>query len=171
MKYFLSKFRFLRAYFSPFKPPKVRLYIGKVTLGTPYFFPRRWVNDKSKPGYLKAVKKHIGFDFVSLGWKSKWHDTDYRFEWGPMWSFVFFGLQIALSFNVDEPDHYWPCWLYYVNNTNKSDPTEERIAQSMEDFPCIWISHKKTGTERICYWYQVLKKKWVVSLPSFELRQ
>ena len=88
IKYFIKDFDFLRAYNSPFKAPKLKWYCGKIALGTPYFFPRRWIKNPDKSGYLKAVPKKIGFDFVPLGWKTKW--DSYRFEWSPMISFVFF---------------------------------------------------------------------------------
>lgn len=84
------KLEWMRIYFSPFKPIVPRFYIGKISVGTPYFYPRKWVKDKEKPGYLKAIPRKIGFDFVTLGWKTKWEETDYRHEWNPIWSFVFF---------------------------------------------------------------------------------
>src|SRR5690606_5714013 len=96
IKYFFSKFYFLRVYFSPFKPFLPKFYIGKIRIGTPYFFPRRWIKNPNKPGYLKAVPRKICFDFVQLGYKTKWDDFDYRFEWNPIWSFVLFKFQMAL---------------------------------------------------------------------------
>jgi hypothetical protein len=107
IKYFIKDFDFLRAYNSPFKAPKLKWYCGKIALGVPYFFPRKWVkatperahqatldciksteefNERnpeyarsirpydeifaSKMNYSYAVPKKIGFDFVSLGWKT-----------------------------------------------------------------------------------------------------
>src|SRR5690349_21002029 len=96
----MGKFTFLKAFFSPFKRPKIRLYIGEIVIGTPYFLPRRWVKSKEKPGYWNAVPKKIGFDFVGLGWKTKY--DSYRFEWAPVWSFVFIKWQIALIFVAPE---------------------------------------------------------------------
>jgi len=109
IKYFIKDLDFLRAYNSPFKAPRLKWYCGKVALGTPYFFPRKWVKatpalaikaavqktrdtrqwNKNNPQYLRreksfrelydesltrlhAVPKKIGFDFVPLGWKTKW---------------------------------------------------------------------------------------------------
>lgn len=48
LKYFFRKFRFLKALNSPFKPFKLKWYIGKVAIGTPYFFPRKWIKNKDK---------------------------------------------------------------------------------------------------------------------------
>jgi len=77
--------------------------------------------------YEFATPKKIGFDFVDLGYKTKWTDTDYRFEWSPRLSFVFFGYQFAITVTAPERDHYWEAWLYYENHTDKSLTKEERI--------------------------------------------
>jgi hypothetical protein len=198
IKYFIKDFDFLKVYNSPFRNPKLRLYIGKVAVGTPYFFPRKWVkatperatkaalqeiddvikyNERSseykrtvksfddlfneKMRYNYAEPKKIGFDFVSLGWKTKWTNTDYRFEWSPIWSFVFFKWQIAITFIAPEVHHYWECWLYYSRNTDKTKSMNERIEQARKEFPCVWISTKDGIEEKICYWDLVLKPKYL----------
>ena len=155
IKYLIKKLDFLKVYNSPFKLPIPKLYIGKVALGTPYFLPRIW--DKNG----KSKLKKIGFDIVGLGWKTKWTDTDYRFEWSPIWSFVFFGFQIAITFVPIEVHHYWECWLYYVNHTNKTESTKERIKQARKEFPCVWISSKNGIKTETCYWNVILKNKWL----------
>jgi hypothetical protein len=106
-----------------------------------------------------AVPKKIGFDFVSLGWKTKWTDTDYRFEWSPVWSFVFFGYQIAVTFVAPEMEHYWECWLCYTRNTDKTKSVKERLEQAKKEFPCNWTTTKNGVTEEICYWDLILKNK------------
>lgn len=198
IKYFFSKFWWLKVYFSPFEPIKPRFYIGKVAIGTPYFFPRKWVkatpelahkavleyikNEESfnklnptharkiktyeeiyqqKLKYEFAITKKIGFDFVDLGWKTKWSNTDIRYEWSPVWSFVFFKWQIALIFVPEHADHYWECWLIYEKHTDKSKSKIERIRQAKKIFPCIWTSHYKDKTETICYWDLILKDKYL----------
>ena len=72
----MKKLRYLKAYFSPFKPLKPRFYVGKTAIGTPYFYPRRTVKSKTKPGWSEFVPKKIGFDFVDLGWKTKYSIED-----------------------------------------------------------------------------------------------
>jgi hypothetical protein len=158
IKYFVKGFRWMKSYNSPFKPPVPKFYLGKVAVGTPYFLPRRWVKDKTKPGHHKAVPKRFSFDFVSMGWKTKW--DSYRFEWSPVWSFVFFKWQMAITFVAPEQSHYWECWLYYTNNTDKKLSTKERIEIARKEYPCNWTI--STGGERtsICYWDVVLKKKY-----------
>lgn len=159
----MNKFTFLKIYFSPFRTIIPSFYIGKLRYGTPYFFPRRWVKSKDKKGYLNAIPKKIGFDFVDLGWKTKWEADDYRHEWSPIWSFVFFKWQAVIMFVPDtDQSHYWECWLYYSRNTDKNKSTEERIKDAREGFPCTWTSHYGDGREEtICYWDKILKEKYL----------
>lgn len=155
----MNKFTWLKTYFSPFKSIIPKLYIGKVAIGTPYFFPRKWVKDKDNPGCLKAASKKIGLDFVDLGWKTKWSNDDFRHEWSPIWSFVFFGYQIALMFVPIHSSYYWECWLYYELRTDKTKTTKERLKEAKEGFPCRWIIYSKNGEVKICYWDLILKDK------------
>lgn len=150
------KLKWMKVYFSPFKPPIPKLYIGKLAIGTPYFFPRRWVKNKEKPGYLKAIPKKLGFDFVELGWKTKY--DDFRFEWAPIWSFVFFKWQIAITFIAPHQDHFWECWLEYTHRTDSSKSNTKRIEEAKKNNPCIWTVHE-TGKRKktVCYWDYILK--------------
>ena len=194
MKYFLKGFDYLRAYNSPFKPPKLKWYCGKIAIGTPYFFPRKWVKatqeraheatlehiknteefNKSNPEYarniktydeifvdkmkyLYAVPKKIGFDFVPLGWKTKY--DSYRHEWNPMISFVFFKWQIVLMFIPEHDMHYWESWLYYTRETKGT--TAERIAQCRKEAPQTWTSHSEGKKETTDYYNLILKRKWL----------
>ena len=189
-------FDFLRAYNSPFKAPKLKWYCGKIALGTPYFFPRKWVKatperahqatldciksteefNKRNPEYTRsirpydeifankmnssyAVPKKIGFDFVPLGWKTKWRSDDYRFEWSPMISFVFFKWQIAVKFIPEHDMHYWEAWLQYTRETKGT--TAERVAQCRKEAPQTWTSHSEGKKETTDYYNLILKKKWL----------
>ena len=186
-----EKFEWMGVYFSPFKAPVPKFYVGGVAVGVPYFYPRRWVkatpkrateaalkeiqrlneanNGKRVPSFEEVYKeklryeyvvdKKIGFDFVGLGYKTKWSDTDYRFEWGPIWSFVFFGWQVAVSFKVPYPEHYWVCWLTYKNDTYST--TRMKIHKAKEVNPEIWTSSFSGKKETVCYWDKVLKDKWL----------
>ena len=113
--------------------------------------------DKMKHSY--AVPKKIGFDFVGHGWKTKWTPTDYRHEWNPVWSFVFFKWQIALIFNPIEAYHYWECWLYYSRHT--TGKVETRLKKARKKFPCVWNSTKDGVETKTCYWDVILKEKWL----------
>jgi len=185
---------FLKAINSPFKPFKLKWYMGKVAIGTPYFYPRKWIEatpklaKKATLEYIKkeeeynkrnpestrkiksyeeiynerlrysyAIPKKIGFDFIGLGWKTKWKDIDYRFESAPIWSFVFFKWQIAITFIAPEQDHYWTAWLYYERNTDKTKSKAERIEQCKKEYPMVWSVYTKEGTEKVDYYTKILK--------------
>lgn len=150
------KFEWLRIYFSPFKPIKPKFYFGKIALGTPYFYPRVWKDNPEKPGYKIAVPKKFGFDIVGLGWKTKWSSTDYRHEYSPIWSFVFFGYQVALTFVPEHQNHYWECWLYYDRETKGK--TKDRLQQAREEFPCVWSNITNDTEVKTCYWDLILSK-------------
>ena len=105
-----------------------------------------------------AVPKKIGFDFVRLGWKTKY--DDYRHEWNPLISFVFFKWQIALMFIPDHDSHYWESWLYYTRETKGT--TKQRIAQCRKEAPQRWTTTESDGTRRtIDYYNKILKRKWL----------
>ena len=115
-----------------------------------------------------AVPKKIGFDFVRLGWKTKYRDHDYRFEWAPLLSFVFFKWQIAVIVRAPEQDHYWEAWLYYEYATDKRLPKWLRVRHCREQFPLLWtVYHKnpKTGEttdkETVDYYNHILKSKYL----------
>lgn len=115
-----------------------------------------------KMRYSYAVPKRVGFDFVGLGWKTKWSGTDYRHEWNPVWSFVFFGLQIAVIFRPEHETQYWEAWLYYTNNTDKSKSVQERVKQCREGFPITYTSYRKgEEKETVDYYTKVLKRKYI----------
>lgn len=156
MKWFKRTFYWLSVYYSPFVKPKVQLYVGKIAVGTPIFYPRRMV--RADNGW-KFVKKYIGFDFVSLGWKTKWSSTDYRFEWNPVWSFVFWKWQIALIFVPVEYSNYWEGWLYYHYNTKGT--MRERIEACKKEFPMKATIYKH-GEEpySVNYYDIILKNKY-----------
>jgi len=153
---------FLKALNSPFKPFKLKWYIGKIAIGTPYFYPRKWIQSKEKKNYLTPIPKKIGFDFVELGWKTKWTNTDYRFEWSPLISFVFFKWQIAVIFQAPEKSNYWESWLYYEYNTDKSKSQKERIEQCQREFKQNWISYKDDKEIKINYYEFILKEKYLI---------
>ena len=156
----MNKFTYIKALWSPFKPFKLKWYVGKIAIGTPYFFPRKWVPNPEKPGSSKAVPKKIGFDFIGLGWKTKWEATDYRFEWSPVLSFVFFGYQIAVTVVAPYQDEYWESWLYYERNTDKTKSKQERTEQCIREFPQTYKQHSNEGTRIINYYDLILKDRY-----------
>lgn len=199
LKYKLKELRYWKILFSPFRPFRIRFYIGKTAIGVPYFLPRKWVkatpelahkatlehikseerfnelNPKyarkaqpyekiyqDKMRYKYAVPLKVGFSSCGLGWKTKWTDKDYRYEWGPVLSFVFFGYQIAVMIGHKHASHYWEAWLYYEYQTDKTKSRKERIAECRRDFPQTWTTHHGDGSrETIDYYNRILKSKYL----------
>lgn len=162
IKYIIQNFRWLKALFSPFKPFSVKWYVGKTQIGVPYFLPRKWVKSKTKPGYTEPVPLKVGFSYCGLGWKTKWSSTDFRYEWGPVFSFVFFGYQIAMMIGHEHASHYWECWLYYEYATDKSKSKRQRVEQCRKEFPQTWtVSSYGKEKETINYYDRILKTKYL----------
>ena len=179
-------FKWLKVYFSPFKFFLPKLYIGKVAIGVPYFLPRKWVNLSQEdinskaldyynnPKYIsktledwksslksrqKSVPKKIGFDFVGLGWKTKFNS--FRHEYNPVWSFVAFGYQIALIFRPEHDMQFWECYLAYEYDTDKSKSRKERLKEAKEKHPCVWTSYSNDEKTKTDYWNVVIKDKYI----------
>lgn len=169
-KYFISKFDFLQVLNSPFVGLKLRFYFGEIKQGTPYFLPRKWVKSKTKDGYLNPVSiKHFGINIVGLGWKTKWDEYDFRFEWSPMISIVLFGKQFVIWFipNIGKKPYqesYWECWLAYKYGTKGS--IRERLEQLYKIYQCTYTSYTtdnignpiKTTHDDMPY---IIKQKWL----------
>ena len=154
-----SKLKEFISYFNtPFVRPKLKFYIGKIAIGTPYFFPRKAIKDPDKPGYLKFVPKKFGFDIVELGWKTKF--GQYRFEWSPLLSFVFFKWQIAITIVAPEQHHYWESWLYYQYKTDKTKSKLERAIQCQKEYNQVWTQTKNGVETNIDFYDIILKKKY-----------
>lgn len=142
------KFNWVRIYKSPFKPPRIIFYLGRVRVGFPYFFPRRLNKDR------KFVRKKIGFSACGLGYKTKWTETDYRHEWNPCYGFVFFNFQIAVTFHLHTC--IWESWLLYNHFRNLGMSKEDSLASAREINPNVWTSDGvKTD-----YFLKGLKKKY-----------
>jgi len=57
LKYTLERFRWIKSLFSPFKPFKVKFYAGKIRVGVPYYYPRKWVKYTDEDA-IKAATEH-----------------------------------------------------------------------------------------------------------------
>lgn len=200
LKYILDDFRWIKALFSPFKPFKIRWYIGKTQIGTPYFLPRKWVKatpklafkaakdeikrqenwNKLNPQYARKIKPFreiynekmeysypvplkVGFSYCGLGWKTKWNEYDFRHEWNPVISFVFFGYQIAMIVGAEYNSNYWESWLCYEYKSDKKQTKQERIEFCRRKCPQTWRQLSKDGKDDIVtdYWDLILKSKYL----------
>jgi hypothetical protein len=198
LKYILQDLKWLKVLNSPFKPFRVRFYAGKIRVGLPYFYPRKWVKgtpklineailrhvereerfNKSNPDSARKIKSSeelyeeyknhsfpvplkVGFSYCGLGWKTKWTSTDFRHEWNPVLSFVFFGYQIALTVSSPYHSHYWEPWLYYEYATDKTKSKRERIEQCKKECNQTWTVHQNGNEETIDYYTRILKSKYL----------
>ena len=187
---------YYKALFSPFKPLTLKVYAGKIAVGMPYFFPRKLVPlsetevnewaDKEVVQLIangqsydyttilqnarrqrKFVNRRFGFDYIGLGYKTKWSNTDYRFEWSPRLSFVCFGYQIVFTVVPKLPkdisiDYYWESWLYYNYNTDATKTPKERIAETRKERPGMITSYRKDeGKTTYCIWDSILKSRYL----------
>jgi len=134
--------------------------------------------NKSKPEYARKIKSFeelyedyknyrfpvplkVGFSYCGLGWKTKWTSTDFRHEWNPILSFVFFGYQIALTFYSPHHSHYWEPWLYYEYVTDKTKSKRERIEQCRKKCNQTWKISSQDKEETIDYYQHILKSKYL----------
>jgi len=117
---------------------------------------------KEKMRYSYFVPMKVGFSYCGLGYKTKWTRTDYRHEWNPVFSFVFFGYQLAITIYSKEMSHYWEPWLYYYYDTDKTKSRRERIEECRKEFPQTWTSHKH-GEEPVTtdYYTKIIKAKYL----------
>jgi len=145
---------------SPFRLPKLKFYWGEIQVGVPYFLPRKWKKGKDGINFPHYITK-FGIDSCELGWKTKWTNTDYRFEWSPLISLVIFGKQLAIWVKAPvHEDSYWTAWLYYKNHTKGTKV--QRIQQCINDFGCTWISYKKDNEpERVDHYLTILRPKYL----------
>ena len=111
--------------------------------------------------YRFAVPLKVGFSYCGLGYKTKWTNTDFRHEWNPVLSFVFFGYQIALTVYNKYSSCYWEAWLYYEYATDKTKSKRERIEQCRKEAPQTWTTHKGDSKETIDYYQLILKSKYL----------
>jgi hypothetical protein len=115
-----------------------------------------------KLNHTFPVPLKVGFSYCGLGWKTKWTSEDFRHEWNPVLSFVFFGYQIALTFYSPYHSHYWEPWLYYEYATDNTKSKRERIEQCRKEAPQTWTSHKHDEEPVTTdYYTKILKSKWL----------
>jgi len=164
IKYFFKSLFFLQAFFSPFKRPKLQFYAGPIKIGVPYFLPRKASKFTRE---FKSIK-WFGFNYCSLGYKTKWTPTDYRHEWNPVFSFVFMGLQFCMSVVPKGRDWaYWESFLYYYFDTDKKLSKYERIFLCRKNAPQTWIESPKEGERKTVDYYTLFLKKKYLKTPKF----
>jgi len=163
-------------YFLPRKWVKATPELAKKAALETIKFEKQW--NERNPNYARKIKSYediyqekltyrfpiplkVGFSYCGLGWKTKWTDTDFRYEWGPVLSFVFFGYQIALMVGHKHSSHYWEAWLYYEYATDKTKSKRERIEQCKKEFNQTWKVSSMGKEEVVDYYQHILKTKYI----------
>lgn len=116
---------------------------------------------QEKLTYRFPVQLKVGFSYCGLGWKTKWTNTDFRYEWGPVLSFVFFGYQIALTVGHKHVSHYWESWLCYEYATDKNKSKVERIRECREKYPQTWKVYENGIETEVDYYDLILKTRYL----------
>jgi hypothetical protein len=175
VKWYVGKTRIGTPYFLPRKWVKATPELAKKAALEAIEADKKW--NESNPKYVRKIKSYediyqeklryrfpvplkIGFSYCGLGWKTKWRDDDYRYEWGPVVTFVFFGYQIAMMIGHKYPDQYWTSWLYYEYQTEGT--RKERVKQCREKFPKTYTTHQHGATSLTTDYYRlILKEKYL----------
>lgn len=111
----------------------------------------------------KAVPiKYFHFDWIYLGWKTKW--GEYRHEWNPGFSLILFGKQLSACIIPQFSDRgalescYWEALLTYVYDTDKAESKETRCKQMIAKYHCTWRQH---NDESVNYYEIFLKPTYL----------
>jgi hypothetical protein len=115
--------------------------------------------------YTFPVPLKVGFSYCGLGWKTKWDAYDFRHEWNPVLSFVFFGYQIAMTVYHKHHSHYWESWLCYEYRSDKKKSKHKRIAFCRRKSPQTWVSGSGEDKVTTNYWDLILKPKYQRKQP------
>lgn len=98
-------------------------------------------NERRNARKFKPIK-YFGFNWVYLGWKTKW--DEFRHEWNPGFSLVLFGKQLAAHI-IPYPEErgalessYWEALLTYLYETDKNADKITRCKQMISKYNCTW---------------------------------
>ena len=125
-----------------FVKPKKVYYLGKLSYGTPYFYPRKFNPTilsirKVKPkynrnknfdlfGYNISIGSPIWITKDEIGWKDKFHSP--RFEWSPSFKLFIFKWQFCIFWNAPDnnEDLYYEMALWYSYYSEKDIEVAEK---------------------------------------------
>jgi hypothetical protein len=176
VRFYTGKTQIGIPYFLPRKWVKATPELAKKAALETIKFEKQW--NERNPNYARKIKSYediyqeklthrfpvplkVGFSYCGLGWKTKWTNTDFRYEWGPVLSFVFFGYQVALMVGHKHSSHYWEAWLYYEYATDKTKSKRERIEQCRKEFNQTWTVSSMGKEEVVDYYQHILKTKYL----------
>lgn len=110
------------------------------------------------------VTKRFSIDLVPLGYKTKWSETDYRFEWSPRLSIVAFGYQFAITWMEPVNSiHFWEAFLFYNNHIKhlSNRTMREKVTMCRNLFPLSFTEYKRDSKRTFNDYDVILKKKYL----------
>lgn len=176
LKWYFGKIKHGTPYFLPRKRVKCSFEDGvkawdEMNASFQEFYLREqskesWIKNYAKTHTKTVPIKYFGFDYTTLGWKTKW--DDYRFEWSPSISIVMFGKQLFIVIlpKMDKKpgdttvrlDSYWEAYLTYKYRTDKTKSKHERLEQTMKLYSCTWGNEEMGYMD---YYPLILKDKYI----------
>lgn len=187
---FKYDYEWLKVLNSPFIGLKIKWYFGKISIGIPYFLPRKWVkvtkidcekllqediqrclpermNGRTWEYYKNHKKpvpiKYFGINYTSLGWKTKWND--YRFEWAPSLSIVIFGKQLFIwvipKCNYDQILVSDCYWEAWINYNFRTNSKLSKKERLLELFKIYSCSWGNDEKGYTDYYLYILKDKYL----------
>lgn len=176
---------------TPFIGLKKKRYFGDISIGTPYFLPRKltkpsikdaeeaweklgviahekldkeiWINNylKNNKIYVPATKFKI--NIIYLGWKTKY--DEYRFEWSPGYSIVLFGKQYAVhyvpNYIKDPSTLMMDCYWEAVLVYNYETDKTKPTKERLFELFNKYSCSWLSSTGTTDYYYYILKKKYL----------
>ena len=176
LKWYFGKIKHGTPYFLPRKRVKCSFEDGvkawdEMNVSFQEFYLREqskesWIKNYAKTHTKNIPIKYFGFNYTTLGWKTKW--DDYVFEWSPSISIVMFGKQLFIVIlpKMDKKhrdttvilDSYWEAYLTYKYGTDKFKSKHERLKQTMKLYSCTWGNEEMGYTN---YYPLILKNKYI----------
>lgn len=140
---------------SPFKFPKIKIYLGKVK-SSPYV--RKSLNFK-----IGKNKINIKISYYGVGWKVKYNEY-VSYESSPYFSIIWGNKQFCISVKapVDHDDVYWESYLYYEYLTDKKESKLCRLMETRDKQGMAFTNYSPPLYEpkKIDYYYEITKRKY-----------
>lgn len=188
--WFRYNLEFIKIFNSPFKKPKLNIYFGPISIGTPYFLPRKLVK-LTEEEVIEEANKILSKDPIPFYYKDKTLDEviksklgtrkfvprkfgfnwctfgwkpkwdSYRFEWEPRLSFVAFNKQFVIGL-ISPIDFEDVYWeaWLYYNNCTKGSK-KERFIKCINEHSCTWTRYSKEEEISTDYYTKILNKKYL----------
>lgn len=150
------KLRWLGILNSPFKLPNISFYFGKIERGTPYFYPRRWVNFTYKDALEKTFEH-----FNKLKKVHERIDREYKLPTVEDYDkkvkeYMRSKKAVDKKWGVDLVAHGWK--TKFTSYRHEFNPMLSIVGFNRQF--CIYVGLKGDGLVNDCYWEAWLYYKY-----------